>query len=79
MVTAPRVPMASPLANKSPAPVAVIVPSAFTVARRSRMTHARLPASTLEVLDGIGHVPQLEAPLAVARLVERHLAKVVPR
>jgi pimeloyl-ACP methyl ester carboxylesterase len=42
----------------------------------ARMLHARLPRSTLEILDGIGHVPQLEAPAAVARLVERHLAAV---
>jgi abhydrolase domain-containing protein 6 len=44
----------------------------------ARMTHARLPSSTLEILEGIGHVPQLEAPRAVARLVERHLARVGP-
>jgi abhydrolase domain-containing protein 6 len=42
----------------------------------ARMLHARLPRSTLEILDGIGHVPQLEAPAAVAGLVERHLASV---
>jgi pimeloyl-ACP methyl ester carboxylesterase len=40
----------------------------------ARKVHARLPRSTLELLDGIGHVPQLEAPTAVARLVEAHLA-----
>lgn len=42
----------------------------------ARKVHARLPRSTLEILDGIGHVPQLEAPVACARLVERHLASV---
>jgi pimeloyl-ACP methyl ester carboxylesterase len=44
----------------------------------ARMLHARLPQSRLEILDGIGHVPQLEAPHAVARLVERHLAAIDP-
>jgi pimeloyl-ACP methyl ester carboxylesterase len=44
----------------------------------ARMLHARMPRSTLEILDGIGHVPQLESPLAVARLVERHLAAITP-
>ncbi len=42
----------------------------------ARMIHARLPRSRLELLDGIGHVPQLEAPAAVARLVDRHLADI---
>lgn len=42
----------------------------------ARKVHARLPHSRLELLDGIGHVPQLEAPGAVARLVARHLATI---
>lgn len=42
----------------------------------ARKVHTRLPRSRLELLDGIGHVPQLEAPGAVARLVARHLAEV---
>jgi pimeloyl-ACP methyl ester carboxylesterase len=40
----------------------------------ARKVHARLPRSRLELLAGVGHVPQLEAPGAVARLVARHLA-----
>lgn len=39
----------------------------------ARKVHRRLPASRLELLDGIGHVPQLEAPAAVARLVNAFL------
>ncbi len=42
----------------------------------ARKVHARLPHSRLEILDGIGHVPQLEAPAAVARFVDAHLASV---
>ena len=34
---------------------------------------AGLPRTTLHVLPGIGHCPQLEAPRAVARLVDRFL------
>lgn len=45
----------------------------------ARMLHARLPRSTLAILDGIGHVPQLEAPSAVARLVDRHLVAASER
>lgn len=48
---------------------------------RDRIIHAdtalrvsrRLPRARLELLPGIGHVPQLEAPGAVARLIRRHL------
>lgn len=36
----------------------------------------RLPRGRAVVLDGIGHVPQLEAPATVARLVTRFLAEV---
>ena len=31
----------------------------------------RLPAAALHVLDGVGHVPQLEAPGRVARMIDR--------
>ncbi len=39
----------------------------------ARKVVTRLPRARLEVLDGIGHVPQLEAPRRVAELVHRHL------
>jgi pimeloyl-ACP methyl ester carboxylesterase len=35
-----------------------------------------LPHAQLAVLDGIGHVPQLEAPRRVARLIEEFLGSV---
>jgi pimeloyl-ACP methyl ester carboxylesterase len=37
-----------------------------------------LPASTLYVLPGIGHVPQLEAPGRVARIIDRYLTLRAP-
>ncbi len=42
----------------------------------ARTVHARLPRSRLELLAGVGHVPQLEAPGEVARLLARHLAEL---
>ena len=44
----------------------------------ARKVAAAVPHSRLRVLDGIGHVPQLEAPRAVAALVADHLARVPP-
>lgn len=42
----------------------------------ARKVHRRLPGARLELLEGIGHVPQLEAPAAVARFLAQHLAAV---
>jgi len=42
----------------------------------ARKVNGRLPHSRLELLDGVGHVPQLEAPGLVAGFVARHLAEV---
>ncbi len=39
----------------------------------ARKVVGRLPRARLELLPGIGHVPQLEAPSVVARLLHRHL------
>jgi pimeloyl-ACP methyl ester carboxylesterase len=39
----------------------------------ARKVVGQLPRARLELLDGIGHVPQLEAPGRVARLIARHL------
>ncbi|MBL8619743.1 MAG: alpha/beta fold hydrolase [Myxococcales bacterium] len=44
----------------------------------ARKVAAAVPRSTLRVLDGIGHVPQLEAPRRVAQLLGDHLARVTP-
>jgi pimeloyl-ACP methyl ester carboxylesterase len=41
-----------------------------------RALAARLPRATLELMAGIGHVPQLEAPREVAAMIGRHLAAV---
>lgn len=40
----------------------------------SRALAERLPRAELLMLDGVGHMPQLEAPLATARAVERFLS-----
>lgn len=40
-----------------------------------RALAARLPNARLESMAGIGHVPQLEAPRAVAAMIARHLAR----
>jgi pimeloyl-ACP methyl ester carboxylesterase len=39
----------------------------------ARKVVGQLPRARLHLLDGIGHVPQLEAPGRVARLIHRHL------
>jgi pimeloyl-ACP methyl ester carboxylesterase len=44
----------------------------------SRRLAARMPRARLEVLDGVGHVPQLEEPRRVARLTEAFLREVLP-
>ncbi len=42
-----------------------------------RMLAARMQRATLEVLDGVGHVPQLEEPRRVARLTEAFLREAL--
>jgi abhydrolase domain-containing protein 6 len=44
----------------------------------ARRVHARMPRAQLHIMPGIGHVPQLEQPAAVARLIARHLQEVAP-
>jgi abhydrolase domain-containing protein 6 len=44
-----------------------------------RALAARLPNARLEVMEGIGHVPQMEAPGAVARMVEEFVSEVEAR
>ena len=42
----------------------------------ARKVAAAVPRSALRILDGVGHVPQLEAPRQVAALLAAHLAAV---
>lgn len=44
----------------------------------ARKVAAAVPRSRLRILDGIGHVPQLEAPRQVAALIGEHLAGCAP-
>jgi pimeloyl-ACP methyl ester carboxylesterase len=63
---------------------AVRAPALVIHGARDRVIHPataealadRLPHAQLAVLDGIGHVPQLEAPRRVARLIEEFLGSV---
>jgi pimeloyl-ACP methyl ester carboxylesterase len=41
-------------------------------------THEALPGSRLEVLDGIGHFPHVEAPTAVADILEDFIGSTAP-
>ena len=60
---------------------AIAQPTLIIHGARDRIIHpdtarkvvGRLPRARLELLEGIGHVPQLEAPAVVARLIHRHL------
>ncbi len=60
---------------------AIAQPTLIIHGARDRIIHpdtarkvvGRLPHARLELLEGIGHVPQLEAPAVVARLIHRHL------
>ena len=42
----------------------------------ARALATRLPQARLEMLEGIGHVPQMEAPLQVAKIVSGFIAEV---
>jgi pimeloyl-ACP methyl ester carboxylesterase len=42
----------------------------------ARELASRLPRARLELLDGVGHVPQMEAPRVVAKLVGGFIAEV---
>jgi len=44
-----------------------------------RALAARLPDARLEVMEGIGHVPQMEAPLRVAKMIDAFVAEVEAR
>lgn len=42
--------------------------------RGSRHVLEALPSTTYELLDGVGHCPQVEAPQRLVRLLERFVA-----
>jgi len=44
-------------------------------ADHGRNAHEAMPGSRLEVLEGVGHFPQLERPLEFARILGRFLAE----
>jgi pimeloyl-ACP methyl ester carboxylesterase len=41
--------------------------------------HDAVPGSRLEVLEGVGHFPHVEAPMAVADILETFIASTTPR
>jgi pimeloyl-ACP methyl ester carboxylesterase len=41
--------------------------------------HDAVPGSRLEVLEGVGHFPHVEAPMAVAEILETFIASTTPR
>jgi pimeloyl-ACP methyl ester carboxylesterase len=46
--------------------------------RHGQNAHEAIPASRLEVFEGVGHLPQLEAPARFVALVERFIAETEP-
>ena len=47
-------------------------------ARHGEHAHQAIPGSRLEVFDGVGHLPQLEAPGRFVAVLERFLAETEP-
>lgn len=45
----------------------------------ARALAARLPNARLEMLEGVGHVPQMEAPRAVSRMIDGFIREVEAR
>jgi pimeloyl-ACP methyl ester carboxylesterase len=46
--------------------------------RHGKRAHDAIPGSKLEIFDGVGHVPQLEAPARFATVLERFLEETQP-
>jgi pimeloyl-ACP methyl ester carboxylesterase len=46
--------------------------------RHGEGAHERIPGSRLEVFDGVGHLPHVEAPLRFAAVLERFLTETKP-
>ena len=47
-------------------------------ARHGEQAHQAIPGSRLEIFDGVGHLPQLEAPLRFVSALERFLSETEP-
>ncbi len=47
-------------------------------ARHGENAHERIPGSRLEIFEGVGHMPQVEAPLRFAAVLERFLEETEP-
>ena len=46
--------------------------------RHGESAHAAIPGSRLEIFDGVGHMPQIEAPARFVGVLERFLAETEP-
>ena len=46
--------------------------------RHGERAHEAIPGSRLEILDGVGHLPQLEAPERFVAVLERFLQETDP-
>jgi pimeloyl-ACP methyl ester carboxylesterase len=47
-------------------------------AHHGQDAHAAIPGSRLEIFDGVGHLPQLEAPARFVSVLERFIAETEP-
>jgi pimeloyl-ACP methyl ester carboxylesterase len=47
-------------------------------AEHGRVAHKAMPGSRFEVLDGVGHFPQLERPLEFSRLLKEFVRGTEP-
>ena len=54
-------------------------PAGRSRASTGRALASRLPNARLEMLEGIGHVPQMEAPGSVAKMIDQFIREVEAR
>jgi pimeloyl-ACP methyl ester carboxylesterase len=46
--------------------------------KHARSAHETMPGSQLEIFEGVGHLPQLEAPKRFVAVLERFIAENEP-